>query len=123
MKKIKEENTGYRVIAVDFDGTLVTDKFPEIGDPIYGTINAVKEEQSRGNKVILWTCRSGKYLEEAVAWAKTHKINFDEVNNNLKEYVDMFGNDCRKVFAHEYWDDKALTVTADSFPERCQNLQ
>jgi hydroxymethylpyrimidine pyrophosphatase-like HAD family hydrolase len=53
-----------KIIAVDFDGCLVTNKWPKIGEPIAETIDALKAEQANGAKVILWTCRSEEKREE-----------------------------------------------------------
>ena len=97
-----------KIIAVDFDGTLVTAKFPNVGDPIWATIDLLKEEKAKGAKVILWTCRTGEQLEEAITFCKEHDIHLDAVNENLPMITEFFGNDTRKVFADEYWDDRAV---------------
>ena len=55
----------------------------------------------------MWTCRCGKDLEDAVEWCKTQGLVFDLINENVPENVEKFGNDSRKIFAHEYIDDKA----------------
>lgn len=102
-----------KVIAVDFDGCLCTRKWPEIGDPNWRAIHELQRRQADGDKIILWTCRVGQQLDEAVLWCLNHGLKFDAVNQNLPEHIAYYGNDCRKVFAHEYWDDKALAVTAD----------
>lgn len=100
-----------KIIAVDFDGTLFTNAWPNIGEPIEGTINAVKAEQAAGSKIILWTNRIGDKLQEAVDACKKQGIEFDAVNDNLPEIVEEFGVNCRKIFANEYWDDRAVKVT------------
>lgn len=96
------------IIAVDFDGTLVTDEFPEMGEPYPYVFELVKAAQSKGVKVILWTCRTGKNLEDAVALCKAQGFTPDEVNENLPEVITCFGGSARKVYANEYWDDKAV---------------
>ena len=103
-----------KIIAVDFDGTLCTNKFPEIGEPIPETIEALKAEQAAGARVILWTCRVGERLTEALLWCGEHGIDVDEVNRNLPDIVDSFGSDCRKIFADEYWDDRAVRKPVDA---------
>jgi len=95
------------IIAVDFDGCLVLNRFPEIGEPISETIEALKVEQARGAKVILWTCRRDVHLADAVAWCEENGIRLDAVNRNLAEVVAAFGGDTIKVYADEYWDDRA----------------
>ena len=99
-----------KIIAVDFNGTLVTNKFPSIGDPIDETINTLKAKQLSGAKIILWTCRVHQQLSEALEWCYAKGINFDAVNENLPEIIEAFGSDCRKIFANEYWDDRAVRI-------------
>ena len=100
----------YKIYAIDFDGTLCINEYPNIGQPIYKTIIFCKERKAEGHKLILWTCRSGKYLDEAVAWCKVQGLIFDAVNENLPEMIELFDNDCRKVFADRYIDDKNLLL-------------
>lgn len=102
-----------RTIAVDFDGVLCVDMWPEIGPAHMDVIEALKERQAGGDRLILWTCRCGPKLVEACAWCREHGLYFDAVNSNLPENIERYQNDCRKVFADEYWDDKAMRVTCD----------
>ena len=95
------------IIAVDFDGTLVEDEFPEIGRPIEDTWISVFEAQRQGAKIILWTSRDNERLKAAVEFCTQRGLHFDAINDNLDECKVMFNNDTRKVFANEYWDDKA----------------
>ena len=95
-------------IAVDFDGTLVEDEFPKIGRIRQTVVNAIKELQNIGVKTILWTCRTGVSLEEAVQWCERNDIHFDAVNENLPETKEKWGGDTRKVFADIYIDDKNI---------------
>lgn len=95
------------IIAVDFDGTLCENQYPEIGEPNNALIEYLKmRQQKMGHKLILWTCRVGDRLEQAVDWCQDRGLIFDAVNQNLPEIVESFGGDCRKVFAHEYIDDR-----------------
>lgn len=97
-----------KIIAVDFDGTLCENKYPEIGEPRKDVIQKLIKEQQAGARVILWTCRRGAYLLAAIYWALDQGIEFDAVNENLPETVEYFGEDTRKVCADEYWDDRAV---------------
>ena len=98
-----------KIIAVDFDGTLVEDKFPDIGLPNDLVVESILYEQTQGSKIILWTCRNGKALEEAVKFCIDELgLHFDAINENLDEIKVLYGGDTRKVFADEYWDDKAM---------------
>lgn len=103
-------NLGYKIIAVGFDGTLCTNKWPEIGDPNYPLIEYLKKQQNLGNKVILWTCRTGELLDKAVKWCSIHDLYFDAVNANIPEVYLKMNGDSRKIFAHEYIDDRAVTL-------------
>lgn len=96
-----------RIIAVDFDGTLAVTKFPQIIKPIWKTIALCKYLQKRGAILILWICRCGDDLTEAVEWCKERGLVFDYINENVPENVEKWGNDSRKIFAHKYIDDKA----------------
>lgn len=96
------------ILAVDFDGTLVTDKFPEIGEPNTELIEWLKEYQSRGGKLVLFTSRNKEQLPKAVEFCKSLGLIFDAVNENLKEVQEKWQGDTRKVLADYYIDDKAL---------------
>ena len=94
------------IIAIDFDGTLVGDKFPEIGEPNTLLIELAQIWRHMGAKLVLWTCRHGKVLDEAVAFCKEQGLEFDSVNTNIPEVQMMYGTDTRKVYADIYLDDK-----------------
>lgn len=70
-------------IAIDFDGILCQNAYPDIGDPNWDTIHQALKEQSNGAKLILWTCREGRSLERAVAACAGWGLTFDAVNENL----------------------------------------
>lgn len=59
-----------KIIAVDFDGTLFENAWPDVGAPIEKNINKLKAEQADGAKVILWTNRVGGALDKAVNFCK-----------------------------------------------------
>ena len=101
---------GYKIIAVDFDGTLCENKWPEIGDPNLPLIEYLKKQQNLGNKVILWTCRTNELLRKAELWCAAFGLRFDAVNENLLGVVAKMGGDSRKIFAHEYIDDRAVSL-------------
>lgn len=95
------------IIAVDFDGTLVQDLYPGIGAVNLKLIASLRNAQLIGQKIILWTCRTGDQLEQAIAVCAKHGLIFDKVNENLDEVKELYGEDTRKVFANLYIDDKA----------------
>ncbi len=75
------------IIAVDFDGTLCENKWPEIGDPYPGVIAFCLGQRMTGSKLILWTCRQGKELQAAIDWCRQFHLTFDAVNENLPEHI------------------------------------
>jgi hydroxymethylpyrimidine pyrophosphatase-like HAD family hydrolase len=96
-----------KIIAVDFDGTLCKDAWPEIGTPNEWLIRNLIQSREDGHSVILWTCRTGEMLEKAVQWCNHKGLIFDAINENVPESIERFGGDSRKVFADVYIDDKA----------------
>ena len=98
----------YKIIAVDFDGTLCYGEWPELGAPNIGLIRRLQLWQSQGNKLILWTCRAGEALEKALLWCQEQNLRFDAVNDNLPETVAFYGNNSRKITCDYYIDDKAV---------------
>lgn len=97
------------IIAVDFDGTIVEDKFPGIGEPKPGAIETLKKLKKEGYILILWTCRTGLDLAKAVAWCAERGIRFDAINSNLRYMVQKYnGSDPRKVGAFLYIEDRGL---------------
>ena len=99
-----------KILAVDFDGTLVQDKFPLIGEKNDAVFAQVKAIQDKGWKIVLWTCRVGKQLHEATRYCLAEGLFFDAVNENIQEVQDLFEGDTRKVYADKYLDDKNLEV-------------
>lgn len=101
-----------KIVAVDFDGTLVTDKYPDIGVPNFEMFEVCKQLQSMGVKIILWTSRDNEdedcRLNQAVKFCRNRGLEFDAVNENIAEIKTLFGNDTRKVYADLYIDDKAI---------------
>ena len=91
-----------------FDGTLCESVFPDIGKPNMALINHLIKRRNQGNKLILWTCRVGERLSEAVEWCKKFGLEFDAVNENLPEMIELWGGESRKVFADVYIDDKTV---------------
>lgn len=111
IRKVCELGTNRaKIIAVDFDGTLVEDRFPLIGKINEDVFNSILEEQHRGCKIVLWTCRVGAELERAVSFCKENGLEFDGVNENLESVLVWMKSDSRKIFADEYWDDRGVSL-------------
>lgn len=94
------------IIAVDFDGTISRGKYPAIDgeQPYAGEVLRKLHEQ--GHYIIIWTCRCGERLLEAINWLVAHNIPFDRINDQNPENVAKYGEGGRKVYAHCYIDDK-----------------
>lgn len=104
------------IIAVDFDGCLSSSgSWPEVGEPNESLINWLIVARQQGHKVILWTCRVGEALQKAVDMCKNNGLEFDAVNDNLPEIIDIYGENSRKITADLYIDDKSVVV---KYPER-----
>ncbi len=97
-----------KIIAVDFDGTLVENKWPDIGATKTDILEYCKREQRNDARIILWTNRVERTLENAVAWCESNGLHLDAVNDNIPEVVEHFGFNTRKIYADEYIDDKAV---------------
>lgn len=99
------------IIAVDFDGTIVRNKFPEIGREIPFAIDVLHMLQEDHHRLILWTSRSGKHLEEALTWCAERGLTFYAVNSNFPPHY-IIQEDMRdispKVVADIYVDDHNL---------------
>jgi hydroxymethylpyrimidine pyrophosphatase-like HAD family hydrolase len=94
-------------IAVDFDGTIVENKYPEIGEEQLFAFATLKELQKQGHRLILWTYRSGRSLSEAVYYCKENGIEFYAINKNYPE--EKFDESIsRKIDADFYIDDKNI---------------
>lgn len=94
-------------IAVDFDGTIVEHKYPEIGKEKPFAIETLKMLQREGNRLILWTSREDELLDEAIAFCHERGLDFYAVNSN--EPADaLFHKYTTKVIADVYIDDRNL---------------
>ncbi len=98
----------YQIIAVDFDGTLCYSNWPELGEPNRPLIEYLKRWRAAGNKLILWTCRDGAALDSAISWCRDQALEFDAINDNLPEIIELYGNNSRKISCDYYIDDRAL---------------
>lgn len=94
------------IFAIDFDGTIVKDAYPEIGKLDGLAEYFIKDLKGRRHIFILWTNRSGEKLAEAVAFLEKNGMKPDYVNENVPELCEKYGNDCRKVYADYYIDDR-----------------
>jgi hypothetical protein len=92
------------VIAIDFDGTVVTHAYPDVGMDI-GAVPVLRELVDNGYRLILYTMRSGRLLDDAVAWFARQRIPLYSVNAN-PDQAEWTASP--KVYANLYIDDSAL---------------
>ena len=93
------------IIAVDFDGTIVENRYPEIGKPVLFAFETLLELQNQGHRLILWTFRYGSSLDQAVAFCKEKGIEFYAVNKSYPEEV-FDHTQSRKIQADIFIDDR-----------------
>ncbi len=94
------------LIAVDFDGTVVEDRYPSIGKPMPFAIETLKMLQADGHRIILWTYRHGKKLDEAVEFLKSQGVPPYAVNRSYPEEASHPNDVSRKVRADLFIDDR-----------------
>lgn len=95
-------------IAVDFDGTIVDDAYPSIGKPKIFAFETLRRLQAEGYRLILWTYRHGKTLDEAVEFCKNNGIEFYAVNSSFEGEVFDSATQSRKLDADWFIDDRNL---------------
>lgn len=92
-------------IAVDFDGTCVRHEYPGVGPDVPGAVETLRRLVERGDKLILWTIRSGSHLEDAKLWFAERGLPLFGVNENPDQ---KSWSTSPKVYAPIYIDDAAL---------------
>ena len=97
------------VLAVDFDGTLSLGEWPGTGPANTELFRFLLHRQKEGDRIILWTCRTDDHLQQAVEWCRMNGLEFDAVNDNLPEYIALYGGNSRKITCDYYIDDKAFS--------------
>ena len=93
-------------IAVDFDGTIVEHRYPEIGREIPFAIDTLKMLIRDGHRLILWSVREGRLLDEAVAWCSERGLEFYAVNKDYPEEQKNHDHYSRKLKVDLFIDDR-----------------
>jgi hydroxymethylpyrimidine pyrophosphatase-like HAD family hydrolase len=94
-------------IAIDFDGTIVEYKYPDIGKEKLFAFETLRELQKQKHQLILWTVRTGKELDDAVQFCRERGIDFYAVNRNYPEEI-YDETTARKIYADIYIDDRNI---------------
>ncbi len=92
-------------IAVDFDGTIVENRYPSIGEEMMFAFATLDALQKKGHQLILWTYRVGRELDEAVEFCRKHGIEFEAANQNY-EGEEMDEKTPRKLNVDCFIDDR-----------------
>lgn len=93
------------IFAVDFDGTIVEHRFPDIGEEKPAALHTLRQLQKAGHQIIIWTCRCGAELAKVVVWFRMNGFEPDAYNANV---VDAAGFAVPKVLADVYIDDRSF---------------
>lgn len=102
------------IIAIDFDGVIVKEEYPAIGPEIPGAVDAMKKLHADGHTLILYTCRAGAHMFQAMRWLNDRGLFpcFKYFNCNDPTRIKEYGDDSRKISADIYVDDKAVSSLA-----------
>lgn len=94
------------IIAVDFDGTIVEHEYPKIGKEKIFATETLRQLINDGHRLILWTVREGKLLDEAVEWCRQRGVDFYAVNKDFpEENISKNEQFSRKIKADVWIDD------------------
>jgi hydroxymethylpyrimidine pyrophosphatase-like HAD family hydrolase len=97
------------VIAVDFDGTIVEHRYPSIGKELPFAIETLLKLKEDGHRLILWTVREGKYLDEAIAFCRERGLEFYAINRDYPEEEQERNNHFTRKLKADLWiDDRNL---------------
>lgn len=94
-----------KIICLDFDGTCVTHAYPNVGEDLPHCFEVLKKLEANGVKIILWTMRSSKDLQDAIDWFIRKKIILWGINQNPDQHT---WTESPKAYAPIYIDDAAL---------------
>ena len=95
-----------KIIAVDFDGTVVTHEYPAVGREVPYAVEVLKRFNEEDVDIIVWTMRCGKYLDDdAAAWFKEREIKIWSYNSNPQQ---TSWTQSPKCYAEAYIDDSAI---------------
>ena len=93
-------------IAVDFDGTIVRHRYPKIGDEIPFATETLRLLLRDRHRLILWTVREGRLLDEAVKWCRARGVEFYAINRDFPEEDATGSGFSRKIKADLFIDDR-----------------
>lgn len=97
-------------IAVDFDGTIVSHEYPNIGSELPFATETLRMLIRDRHRLILWSVREGKLLQDAIDWCKERGVEFYAVNRDYPEERGVENNNhfSRKVKVDYFIDDRGI---------------
>jgi uncharacterized HAD superfamily protein len=104
-------------LGIDFDGTIVEANYPKIGKLKPNAVEVINKLYNEDYKILINTCRAGIYEGHCYQFLKKHGIPYHYINSNLPKDIEFFGQDCRKISADIYIDDKQLGGIPDDWNE------
>ena len=110
------------VIAIDFDGTIVDDLYPDIGEAIPGAIEGINLLYNHGYCIIINSCRAREKQDEMRSWLNAHNVKYCHINENCRERIVKYRTDCRKISADCHIDDKDLMALNFNNPGAWDNI-
>lgn len=96
------------ILAIDFDGTIATDSFPEVGELRENADVVIRKLYEDGHSIIINTCRTGKYEGLAEYFLQKNNIPYHFINSNLPRVIESYKQDCRKISADIYIDNRCI---------------
>ena len=112
--KMEKQNL---VLAIDFDGTIAELSFPEVGELKKDADVYINKLFDEGHHIVINTCRSGVHEGAAEAFLKEKGIRYHYINSNMPYLIEQYKQDCRKISADIYIDDKCLMGLPNTWEE------
>jgi hydroxymethylpyrimidine pyrophosphatase-like HAD family hydrolase len=102
---VQEENVNSKkfCLAIDFDGTIIEDNFPDTPKLKKGAKEIINYFKDLGCNICIWTCRDLWFVKEVESFLEESGIKYDSINTGSEDYIHS-----RKIFADVYVDDKSM---------------
>lgn len=104
------------IVGIDFDGTIVEEKYPNIGNLKPHAREAIRMLYEEGFYIILWTCRTGAFLQEAISFLNKEGIPFHQANDHHPEIARHYGGKSQKLLVDISVDDKNIEFIVNGIP-------
>lgn len=99
----------FKYFAIDFDGTIAYDAYPNVGKLIPGAKETMQKIKELGGEIAIWTCRTDQWAQDAKDFLDKNEIPYDYFNKPFDHHVNIYGGDnSRKIYADCYIDDRSV---------------